>query len=346
MSVTKSDDDRSVTEGRRNVLAYLSRDEIRALASASDLAGLFSLAGTWSLIAAAFGLIAVFPSAWWAWALGVTVLAGRQLALAVLMHDCAHFSLFRTRSWNDVLGTWLCAAPIWQRLDAYRAHHLAHHAHTSLVGDPDLGLTEPYPTERRALARKFARDLFGVTFARRVVATLLMDAGVLTYTASTGARRAARFPKPSSIARALIRNTGPFLLTNALLFASLAWLGVAELFFAWIAANATVYSVLLRLRAIAEHAGMQASEDPFRHTRTTRAGWLARLSVAPHHVNYHLEHHLLPTVPHYRLPDMHRRIVDRHGADPFAYAQSYLQVLRAVSTTPPQGSRTADPSQG
>jgi len=26
----------------------------------------------------------------------------------------------------------------------------------------------------------------------------------------------------------------------------------------------------------------------------------------PHHVNYHLEHHLYPAVPHYHLPRLHR----------------------------------------
>jgi fatty acid desaturase len=30
-------------------------------------------------------------------------------------------------------------------------------------------------------------------------------------------------------------------------------------------------------------------------------------------VNYHLEHHLYPAVPHYHLPRLHRLLVDRRA---------------------------------
>ena len=46
--------------------------------------------------------------------------------------------------------------------------------------------------------------------------------------------------------------------------------------------------------------------DDLRNTRTTLARWWERLLIAPNRVNYHLEHHLLMTVPHYNLPRMHR----------------------------------------
>src|SRR5690606_33864349 len=124
-----------------------------------------------------------------AWVVGVVLLGGRQLALAILMHECSHQSLFRSRALNAHVGKWLCAAPVWQRLDDYRRHHLAHHGHTSLEGDPDLGLVAPFPASRAGLARKFLRDLTGVAFLRRTLGLLAMDLGLYTYTASTGATR-------------------------------------------------------------------------------------------------------------------------------------------------------------
>ena len=33
----------------------------------------------------------------------------------------------------------------------------------------------------------------------------------------------------------------------------------------------------------------------------------------PHHVNYHLEHHLYPAVPHYHLPRLHRLLQDKEA---------------------------------
>ncbi|MDB4973908.1 MAG: Fatty acid desaturase [Myxococcaceae bacterium] len=316
---------------KQNALRYLSREEVRGFVQPSDLRGALSVGTSWALIALAFAWVAAAPGAWWAWTLGVLLLGGRQLALAILMHECAHQSLFRSRALNEWVGKWLCAAPIWQRLSDYRTHHLAHHAHTSLEGDPDLGLVRPFPASRRALVRKFARDLTGLTFLRRVLAQLLMDAGVLSYSASTGQRVVVPRPTPARMLRSLLAHTGPVVLTNVLLAAVLSSLGFGYLFAAWALANATVFSAVVRLRAIAEHAATETTEDPFRNTRTTEAHWLARLTVAPHHVNYHLEHHLLPTVPHYRLPALHRLLRAR-GAYPSAqYAPGYLAVLRLVA---------------
>lgn len=312
---------------KHNALSYFSRDEIRALVKPRDLAGLRSLLVSWSLIAAAFALIAAFPHQLWAWAAGVILLGGRQLALAILMHECAHYSLFRTRALNDTLGKWLCAAPTWQDLPRYRTHHLAHHAHTSLAGDPDLGLSDPFPTSRRGLMRKFARDLTGLTFLRRVFGTLLMDAGVLTYSASTGQQRVSPRPSARDVATNLIARTGPVLLVN-LLLAGLLWaLGYGYLYAAWALANATVFSAVVRLRAIAEHAVTEATDDPLRNTRTTQANTFARLTVAPHHVNYHLEHHLLPTAPHYHLSAVHRLLRERGAYATAQYEAGYGKVL-------------------
>jgi len=68
-----------------------------------------------------------------------------------------------------------------------------------------------------------------------------------------------------------------------------------------------------------------------RNTRTTRAGIVASVTVAPLHVNYHLEHHLLPTVPWYRLPALGRLLAMRDAIPATSRESSYLGVLRAVT---------------
>jgi fatty acid desaturase len=79
------------------------------------------------------------------------ILAGRQLALAILMHDASHQSLFKTKWLNDTLTDWLCARPIWNDLNKYRAHHIRHHSKTSTVDDPDLTLVSGFPTSKKSL---------------------------------------------------------------------------------------------------------------------------------------------------------------------------------------------------
>ncbi len=319
-----------MTTQRRDATTWLTRDEIRTLARPSTFAGARSVLVTWALIAGAFALLARFPHSVVAWLVALVVLGGRQLALAILMHECSHHSLFASPRLNEQLGTWLCAAPVWQRLVDYRAHHARHHAFTSLENDPDLGLTAPFPTTRRALARKFARDLSGVAFARRVLALLAMDAGWLSYTASTGARWLPRPSARQTLAN-LARNTGPVLVTQAVLLLVLAATGHAWLYAVWVLAWATTFSLFVRVRSIAEHAVTTPGLDPLGHTRTTRANVLARLTVAPHDVNLHLEHHLLPSVPHYRLAQLQRLLRERGAYGEATVANGYLDVLRLAA---------------
>jgi fatty acid desaturase len=310
---------------------WLSREEIKELLTPSDLRGLLSVVTTWGLIAVAFAVLVFVPIRPLAWLISLIILGGRQLALAILMHECAHGSLFKSRALNEHLGKWLIAAPMWLQLDHYRRHHLKHHAHTSLEGDPDLGLVSPFPTTRWSLARKFLRDLSGVAFLRRVIGVLLMDVGVLTYSASTGQQRVTPRPPLSSMLKGLLVHTGPMVITNVALWGVLAALGHGWLYLAWVLANATTFSLFLRIRSIAEHAVTVASDDPLTNTRTTHANALARLTVAPHHVNFHLEHHLLPTVPHYRLKRLHDLLWERGAKERATFAHGYLEVLRLAA---------------
>jgi fatty acid desaturase len=196
----------------RRVTDYLDAAEIRELTTASDAHGFAALLTTWTMIAASFALVAWFPSALTV-IVAVIVLGGRQLALAILMHEAAHRSLFRTRRLNLVLGEWLCAAPTWGSLERYRRHHLRHHAHTNTDADPDLGLIAPFPITRASLARKFARDLLGLTGLRRVLGLLAIDFGFFAYTASTGARRLDQTGRSvGDVIRCGLRNFGPVLI--------------------------------------------------------------------------------------------------------------------------------------
>ncbi|MCY1447736.1 Fatty acid desaturase [compost metagenome] len=82
---------------------------------------------------------------------------------------------------------------------------------------------------------------------------------------------------------------------------------------------------------MAEHAGMQTSLTALTNTRTTRAGWIARSFVAPIHVNYHMEHHLMASVPYFKLPRMHGLLRDRgHVPAP----PSYFEVIESLSSKP------------
>ena len=77
--------------------------------------------------------------------------------------------------------------------------------------------------------------------------------------------------------------------------------------------------------------------DPLRNTRTTIATWWERLLLAPNRVNYHLEHHLLMTVPLYNLPRLHRLLEERGLLDGALVTRGYRAVLERAASKPDDG---------
>lgn len=306
----------------------LSRDEIRELTAKSDWQGAWAISKTWGLIALTFAVLALFPNPL-TFILAVFILGGQQLACAILTHEAAHRTLFKTRALNDQLSDFLCARPIWTDVFRYRQHHLQHHAHTGTEKDPDMSLVTPFPTTRKSLWKKTWRDLSGRTGIRRLIGLIGMDIGVLKYTVAAEVERIPRGDRRAwDYAREGIKNIWPVVLSNAALASILAACGALWVYSAWIVAYLTTFSLYIRIRSIAEHACMPGGEDIFENTRTTQAGLLARLTVAPMHVNYHQEHHLMASVPYYRLPVMHKLLRERGKTGP---APSYTDVLKTAT---------------
>ena len=320
---------------RRKVTSLFSREEIRYLTELSDLMGAYALLHTWSLIALCFVALAWAGSQPWHLAVPVSILAvaligGRQLALAILTHEATHKTLFRTRWANEWLTDWLCARPIALDLEKYRAHHFIHHTRTGTDEDSDISLIEGLPTTRMSLMRKVLRDLSGVTGIKFLIGRVLMDAELLKWTVATDIERLPRRGLMFHLRRWLV-NGGPTLIMQGVILGALWLAGYPQLYLAWVLAYLVPYPLFIRIRALAEHAGMARSSDMFLNTRTTRAGALARAFVAPFRVNYHLEHHAMASVPWFRLKQMHGLLRER---DAVPVPPGYWQVLDLVSSAP------------
>ena len=87
--------------------AVLSREEIRDLVTLRDHRALLSLVLNWSIVFGSLGAVALWPHGptWPLILVAATFLiGGRQLGLAILMHDAAHHALFSNRALNDWAG--------------------------------------------------------------------------------------------------------------------------------------------------------------------------------------------------------------------------------------------------
>jgi fatty acid desaturase len=262
------------------------------------------------------------------------VVGGRQLGIAILMHDAAHGLLFANRALNDWVGQWVCAFPVATDLSLYRPYHLTHHRLTQQADDPDLGLSAPFPISRASLRRKILRDITGQTGYRRRKAQFVDAWG------PTGLSVLAR------LARLRAKLSGA-LLVNAILAAGLAAVGYWWLYpLLWLVPMLTWYQLISRIRNIAEHAMVPDNDDPLRNTRTTMAGPITRLVLAPYRVNYHLEHHLLLFVPCWRLPRAHQLMLAKGFGPRMELRRNYRDVLRLATTALADGPKGGDRPTG
>lgn len=311
---------------------FLSLAEIRQLQQRSWLRGIGTLLNAWLPIGLCFAIVAQWPSVFTLLP-ALVIIGGRQLALAILMHESAHRTLFPNRRLNDWVGQWLAAAFIWQDAPKYRQHHLRHHRHTGTAADPDLRLSTGFPISSTSLRRKFLRDISGLTGLKTWFGSILMLIGYYHYSVAGDAKPQDFSGKPQrTIIAQGLRGIAPALITNGGLLAVLWLCGAAWLYLLWLAAYLTPYPLFLRIRSIAEHALTNDPEDALNNARTTHAAWWTRWLWAPMHVNYHLEHHMLMSVPWFQLPKMHtllrqHGVFDTHTA---AIAPNYRTVMQQM----------------
>lgn len=307
---------------------YLSSEEIKAIMEKSDLKAAFEIFSTWAWIAFAFALAGFFPNPFTI-IIALFILGGKQLACAIILHDCSHESMFTSRKLNRFVGNWFGAYPIFHDVDKYRPYHLQHHMHTGLDDDPDRPLTTGYPTTRISMVRKFLRDFFGPTGLKGNSAVLLMQVGVLKYSLNGKAEWLYHKDKSAGeIVTTALRNLAGPVAANLILFLILFAFGQPWLYLLWIGALLTTNNFSLRVRSMAEHSMVEDRTNPQKNTRTTYANIIERILFAPHHVNYHAEHHLCMGAPSYNLPQMHKLLLAKGFYEHGTIEKNYWSVVK------------------
>lgn len=300
-----------------NVRDYLTADEIAGLTRRSDLRAAWIVLCQWLQVAALFAVMGIWPHPLTI-VPGVLLLGGRQLGFGILVHECGHRTLFRSQRLNDLVGDWLAAAPTFNNMRAYIRGHLIHHRKAGTTEDPDLPNYRDYPISRERLARKLKRDFTGQTGMRT-----LRGLG----------RAIAGLPSLSEEARAAVVRG---IVVNLALLGLFTALGAAWLYLVWVAAYVFVQPAISRIRQVSEHAAVPdlLDPDPRRNTRTIRANYLWRGLFSPHDINFHLEHHLMASVPIYHLRRMHRLLAERGAYEGIDFPDNHLDLLRRVTHGP------------
>jgi fatty acid desaturase len=222
---------------------------------------------------------------WFFYPIALLVIGSRQRALATLMHESAHGILAKNKSLNWVLGTFCSGYLIFQQMTIYKKTHCyEHHCH---LGNPELDPDFKLYREEGLYDTQSPRDFL----VKYIIKPLLLFKvpkylSYLVYHRLFG-RRGDR--QESIIMQA-------YLLT--LLGASI-WFGLwDELILFWLVPYITVFQVLGYFIEVSEHYPLIGKNTVDLYmTRNRFSPWFEALFTSMHCENFHLVHHLLPSVP-------------------------------------------------
>lgn len=275
------------------------------------------LAVAWAV---ALGAIAVFwmRPEWYTFALAFVLVSSRQQALLNCEHEAVHRKFFPSLRWNNLIGIYLCAAPVGSPFGAAQARHLSHHRLLGTAEDPDRELhAGEAKRSRTGLARHFVGGLLG-----GYAGMVLMGP------------RAPREARGMASAR---RDLTSLVVVQGAIFTALtaafAWWVYLAL---WLAPLITLTAFCHLLRTFVEHAITDAEATTHANRLITiRSNLLERSLLSPYFMNYHAEHHLVPSVPAPRLRRLQQRLDGRGDLPPvlirFSYGGAIRRYVRALS---------------
>lgn len=290
------------------------RSELRRIPNGKNAVSVIMVYGWTAVIA----ISAVGISTWWSWLLGVVLMGPMHARFAILMHESAHKLLFSNRRANDLIGKWVIAGPALVPIALYRRSHFAHHREEFGPEEPDIAFYKGYPTTTAALRRRLFRDAIGIS-------------GVKNLTPLFKALKTAPGRKIA----------GPILLVQAVMVVAFwavtgspfAYLGL------WLLPWLTLWRVLNRLRAIAEHGGLIASSDRRATTHDVTQHLIARFWFVPYNTGWHLAHHVDMGIPFRNLPRYYQELKAAGYITSGLTYPSYLALWRAETsaTVEPNG---------
>lgn len=291
--------------------------ELRAeLRRIDDLRNVGAIALAWVQAVVTIGAAVVIghPLAYVA---GIVLMGPVFARFAIIGHEAAHKLLFTDKRWNDLVGRWLVAYPAFVPLDAYRRGHVAHHKEEFGPHEPDMNLYVGYPISRRSFRRKLVRDAVGISGWKNLKPLLLAL-------------------RPGSSTRAVAMR---IVACQVVLLAIATLLGRPWLYpLMWLLPWMTSWRVINRLRAVAEHGGMERSRDRRRTTHHVRQSRLANFWLVPLNTGWHLAHHVDMGVPWRRLPELHAELVASGWVTPDLEYPNYRSLWRALSSAPDESS--------
>ena len=255
--------------------------------------------------------IALMPS-WWStpfW-LAYGVLYGS--AMDSRWHECGHGTAFKTR-WMNKAVYHIASFCMIRDPYCWKFSHARHHSDTIIVGrDPEVAIMRP------VVAIKMMANLFGIIDAIDGFKRMVVHGTGRILPDEAEYMDEVFFPKTILTARVWLAIYGATI-AAALIYQSwipLLLIGLPRLYGAW-------HMVLC---GWLQHGGL--ADNVLDHRLNCRTVYMNPISRFLYwNMNYHVEHHMFPLVPYYRLPDLHEACKFDFPAPNTSFADGYTEML-------------------
>jgi fatty acid desaturase len=290
------------------VAEKLPPEKLRELSRIDGLKAAQAIVMEWSVIVA----IALFCHRYWhpvLYLLAVMLLGARQHALAVLNHEATHYRLLPRRSWNDLIAEPLLAWPILISTRWFRSFHHPHHRHLGTPEDSNRLIYKTH-TASNQLTRPWTFPKHPLAFAGLLFIDLLGITGIFY-----GLRVVSRIWTVRSPLYSTLQGLYYSSIVTLIFYFQLQQLVLLY----WFIPLFTWFILTNHLRIIGEHSAIAIQKDLpsdqafYELTRTTLPAWWDSLLLVPRNISYHIEHHMYPSVPFYRLPELHACLMEKTG---------------------------------
>jgi fatty acid desaturase len=288
---------------REQLSEMLTPEELKALSEPSLRDTFAAIGALWVEVAVLLVAANLLPHLTLPWAVPAGILLVffmglRMNAFGVIVHEGSHGLLAKSRRLNDRICN--CGVAFWtiNSVEEYRPTHRLHHRYLGQERDPDR-VFYLVPYRRGALTSLILQDLFGVTAFRRATSRI-------QGTSTESGAPASLLARPQLL-------VGKFITQVVVLGQFILFQGVRRgvLFYVafWLVPIVCMYPMILRLKTITEHfdPGLRDPKSVHWIARTSYAGWLENHLVGAR-MEYHFEHHVLPTIPYRGLKKLHRQL--------------------------------------
>lgn len=290
----------------------LTREELKSFMRRSDGPALQKLFLWVLVVSATTTLVTIFWDSWLIWPAmfihGVVLVHHFSL-----QHECVHYTVFRTRWLNDLVGQ-ICGLILILPHRFFRYEHCDHHTYTQITGeDPEL---VPLPKSLGAYllylsALPYWRSKF-TEVARHAMGNL---------------NEVEKRFIPKVAHKDVFWDARMMVGFYTVVFLGMAIIGWWGLIWYWLI-PLFLGEPVMRFIRMTEHVGRPTVAQMSENTRTNIVSkpW----QFLCWNMNYHAEHHYVSSVPYHALPRLHEKLKDHIHVEEGGYFAAHRKILGQV----------------